>query len=214
MMMKTVRLRPPGLAGASGCSGASGEDLADRWAVSRSIVVAMSSLIAWVRNGPGRQPGGPLMKRPGDAGGARQRDPGGSGGEAGVDLGVARADQPGLRGDDVDVAGDPGLETLARLAELTLGEPQLLAGHRLLRLGRAQVEQGGIHLGGDLAAQVRLAHLRLAYHGVLLGEPRLAPEAVENRHAHLQREVAGGDRARHGRAVHAVIAGRSEERRV
>src|SRR5207244_12624878 len=106
-----------------------------------------------------------------------QGDPGCSGGEAGVDLGVARADQPGLRGDDVDVAGDPRLETLARLAELTFGEPQLLAGHRLLRLGRAQVEQGGIHLGGDLAAQVLLAHPRRAYPRVLPARTRLPPHA-------------------------------------
>src|SRR5207247_6626216 len=148
---------------------------------------------------------GRLVKGTGDAGGARKGDPGCSGGEAGVDLGVARADQPGLRGDDVDVAGDPRLETLARLAELTFGEPQLLAGHRLLRLGRAQVEQGGIHLGSDLAAQVGLPHLRLAYHGVLLGEPRLAPEAVENRPAPLPRKVPGRDRAR-GRHAVATVA--------
>src|SRR5213592_970497 len=184
MIMKTVRLRPPGLAGAAGSSGDTGEGRADRWAVSRSIVVAMSSLIAWVREWPRASVRGPLVKGTGDAGGARQGDPGCSGGEAGVDLGVARADQPGLRGDDVDVAGDPGLETLARLAELTLGEPQLLAGHRLLRLGRGQIEQCGVHLGRDLPAQVALAHLRLLHDGVLLREACLPAEAVENRHAH------------------------------
>ena len=45
MIMKTVRLRPPGLAGAADSSGDTGEGLADRCAASRSIVVAMSSLI-------------------------------------------------------------------------------------------------------------------------------------------------------------------------
>jgi len=45
MIMKTVRLRPPGLAGSVGWSGDTGEGLPGRCTVSRSIVVAMSSLI-------------------------------------------------------------------------------------------------------------------------------------------------------------------------
>src|SRR5204862_1802677 len=125
MIMKTVRLRPPGLAGAAGSSGDNGEGRADRGALSRSIVVAMSSLIAWVRKWPRARARGPLMKGTGDAGGARQGDPGGGSGEPGVDLGGARANQNNMRGDDVEVDGQPGIETVTGLAEVVLGGSQL-----------------------------------------------------------------------------------------
>src|SRR5207247_9793868 len=89
---------------------------------------------------------------PSDAGGARQRNPGAGGGEARVDIAIARADQVGLRVDGLDVPGYTRLETLARLREFVLGEPQALGRDRLLGLRRAQVQIPRIHVRGDLVA--------------------------------------------------------------
>lgn len=89
-----------------------------------------------------------------DAGRARQRDTGAGDGEAGVDVGVARAQQRGLGFDDFDVAGDPAREPLAGLGDLLLGEPQLFGGDAELLEARRQVEQRAARLGGDLVAQV------------------------------------------------------------
>src|SRR2546427_6379371 len=110
-------------------------------------------------------------------------------GESGVDVRIPRANQVRLRVDHFDVAGDTGLEPLPRLGELVLREPQLVGGDQLLRLRRAQVEERGVHVRGDLLPQVALAHLRLPHHGILLRETRLAAEAVEDRDRHLERDL-------------------------
>ena len=71
------------------------------------------------------------------AGGAGEGDAGGSDGEAGVDVGVPRADERGLRVDHLDVAGDAVDEAFARLRELLLGQLQAFVGE----IGRASCRE-------------------------------------------------------------------------
>src|SRR5262245_51580432 len=68
----------------------------------------------------------PLVKRLSDARRAGERHARAGHGEAGFDLGVARTHQRGLRGDDLDVAGDSVDESIAGLDQLLKRETQAL----------------------------------------------------------------------------------------
>ena len=132
--------------------------------------------------------------------------------ETGVDIGVAGANQRRLGIDDLDVAGHPCLEPLARFIQFRLGEPQPLGGDRLLLGGGAEVEPRGVDIGGDLSPQVGRAHARFLHDRLLFRLASFAPEPVQNRHGHLERDEARRDQVGGREAVPAVVRREVEAR--
>src|SRR6266550_206297 len=212
-IIRTNRRRPPGAASAAGASGAiPGSGRAPRCFTSGSIVVAIvvsQSLVNCQQprvTNPGRKLGVSLMQRPRRPHRPRQRHARRRGGEPRVDVAIARPQQRGLRVDHFDVAGHARGKPLARLRQLLLRQLQPLGGDGPLRLRRVEIEQRALHVRRHLLAQVVLAYGRFLRDRTLLGDAPLAPEPVEQRHAHLHLQIGRADRLGGGEAVHAVVA--------
>src|SRR5262245_18170720 len=82
----------------------------------------------------------PLVKRLSHARRSGERHARAGDGKAGFDLGVTRTHQRGLRGDDLDVAGDSVDEPIAGLDQLAERKAQSLLGDHQALASRGQVE--------------------------------------------------------------------------
>jgi len=110
-----------------------------------------------------------------------------------------------LRGDHLDVAGDPSLKPLPCFGDFLRGELQAFRRDHLLRARRMQIEQRAIHIRGDLLAEIARPHVRLARHRLLFGLPPFAAEAVQNGQRDLHGELPRSDGIRQANAAQSVV---------